>query len=233
MIGCEEAFATITGCKRCEVLRSRCAGGGGRSEDDVAGHRFGRGQTREFILKLSIGSAVFAIAMVSAQAFGQSGALDPAGTWLTEDGRAKIRLEHCGEGNEKLCGFVAWMKDALNDKGQPRTDLKNPDPAKRSRPSLGLQIMAGLKPEDPTHFAGEIYNADDGKMYAVTVAIEKPAEVEIRGCLLRFLCGSQTWARVADIAAPATTKLVSSAPAGKAAKLPASGRPHDNQPAAQ
>lgn len=171
--------------------------------------------------------------MVSAQAFGQSGALDPAGTWLTEDGRAKIRLEHCGENSEKLCGFVAWMKDALNDKGQPRTDVKNPDPAKRSRPNLGLEIMAGLKREDPTHFAGEIYNADDGKMYAVTVAIEKPAEVEIRGCLMRFLCGSQTWERVADIGPASITKLVSSATTGKAAKPPLLGHPHDNQPAAQ
>ena len=173
--------------------------------------------------------------MLSAHAFAQSGSLDPAGTWLTEDGRAKIRLEHCGEGNEKLCGFVAWMKDPLNEKGQPRTDLKNPDPAKRSRPSLGMEIMAGLKSEDPTHFAGEIYNADDGKMYNVTVSIDKPAEVAIRGCLLHFLCGSQTWERVADIVPAATTsaKLIPTATAGKAGKLPLSGHPHDNQPAAQ
>ena len=163
-------------------------------------------------MRLPICSAALGIAVImSAQAYAQGGAVDPVGTWLTEDGRAKIRTEHCGDSDEKLCGFVVWMKDPLNDKGQPRTDIKNPDPAKRGRPSLGMEIMEGLKAEDKTHFAGEIYNADDGKKYNVTVGIEKPTELEVQGCLLRFLCGSQTWARVADLPVPNTTKVVSSA----------------------
>ncbi len=176
-------------------------------------------------MRLLVGSAFLGLVLMSAHAFAQPASLDPVGTWLTEDGRAKIRLEKCGADNSGLCGYVAWMKDPLNDKGQPRTDIKNPDPAKRSRPSLGLQIIQDLKPEDKTHFAGEIYNADDGKKYEVTLAIDKPAELEVRGCLLHFLCGSQTWARVSDFAM--NTKMV----ATKVAK-PATGtapHPHDAQ----
>jgi uncharacterized protein (DUF2147 family) len=117
----------------------------------------------------------------------------------------------------------------VNDKGQPLTDIKNPDPAKRSRPSLGLQIMTDLKAEDETHYSGEIYNADDGKKYSITLGIETPAELEVRGCLLHFLCQTQTWARVADVAPP--TKMVST----KAAKPPTlSGQhPHDSQETAK
>ena len=178
-------------------------------------------------MRLPISCAVLGIMMISMPAFAQPAKLDPAGTWLTEDGRAKIRIEKCGEDNAKLCGFVAWMKDPTNEKGQPRTDIKNPDPAKRNRPSLGLELMEELKAEDSTHFSGEIYNAEDGKKYAVTLGIEKPAELEVRGCLLHFLCGSQTWTRVADLALPPANKVVSNTPKALAKTLPTGQRPHD------
>jgi len=176
-------------------------------------------------VRLPVSSALLGLAMMSTQAFAQPATLDPVGTWLTEDGRAKIRLEKCGANNAGLCGFVAWMKDPLTEEGKPRTDIKNPDPAKRNRPSLGMQIMTNLKAEDETQYAGEIYNADDGKKYSVTIGMESVAELEVRGCLLHFLCASQTWARVPD-GAPAT-KMVSTK-AGKPAGL-AGQHPHDSQ----
>ena len=153
------------------------------------------------------------------------------GTWQTEDGRAKIRMDKCDEGSSDMCGYVVWMSEPLNDKGQPRTDIKNPDPAKRGRPSLGMELMTNLKAEDPTHYAGEIYNADDGKKYNVTLGIEKPSELNVRGCLLHFLCGSQTWARVADIPLPANAKMVQTT--AKQMKSTAAVHPHDTTPAAR
>lgn len=186
-------------------------------------------------MKLPITSAVLWLAIMGVQAVAQPAPLDIAGTWQTEDGRAKIRTEKCGEGNADLCGYVVWLKEPLNDKGQPRTDIKNPDATKRSRPSLGMEIMVDLKPDDKTHYTGEIYNADDGKNYKVTVGIEKAEELEVHGCLLRILCGSQTWERVADIPLP-TTKLVATK-AGKASTpavahpAPAGVHPHEGQPA--
>lgn len=160
-------------------------------------------------MRFLVRTLVVAAALCGTQAKAQA-SLDVAGTWLTEDGRAKIKTEHCGD---KLCGYVVWMKQPLTDKGEPRTDLKNPDPAKRSRPSLGLELMSGLKAEDETHYSGQIYNADDGKMYDVTVSMEKAEELNIHGCLLRFLCGSQSWERVADLAVPGVaTKVVATVP---------------------
>src|SRR3954467_2106493 len=35
-------------------------------------------------------------------------AQDPSGTWLTEDGRARIRVEKCGPDQNHLCGYVVW-----------------------------------------------------------------------------------------------------------------------------
>jgi len=124
---------------------------------------------------------------------------DASGTWLTEDGRARIRTERCGPQNANLCGYVVWLKVPLNDKGQPRVDFKHPDPKKQTRPSLGLQLIMGLKPNPDGHYAGKIYNADEGKFYDVTMWSDQPTELSVRGCLLGFLCGSQTWNRVNDV----------------------------------
>lgn len=129
---------------------------------------------------------------------------DPTGTWLTEDGRAKVRVDRCGPGASNICGKIVWVKTPTTDAGAPRTDVKNPDPKKRSRPVIGLQILDGLKPEE-AKFTGEIYNADEGKMYSVSVERESGTELSVSGCLLKVLCGSQTWSRVPDVNQHAAT----------------------------
>jgi uncharacterized protein (DUF2147 family) len=125
--------------------------------------------------------------------------LDPSGTWLTEDGRARIRVEKCGPRQDKLCGYVVWLKSPLTDDGKPLVDLKNPDPAKRGRASLGHQMLLGLTPNADGHFEGKVYNSEDGKTYDVTVSSETPTTLKIRGCLMVVLCGSQTWTRANDV----------------------------------
>ena len=130
---------------------------------------------------------------------GEAGTLDPAGTWLTEDGQAKIKIEKCGTDNAHICGNVVWLKEPLDGKGHPKTDLKNPDPAKRSRTTIGMPLFTELTPDEDKVYAGEIYNAENGKSYDVTFRVEKPADLHVKGCMLSVLCGSQHWAKVADL----------------------------------
>lgn len=130
---------------------------------------------------------------------------DPSGTWLTGDGRAKIRIDRCGAGSRLVCGKVVWLKAPTTDAGAPRTDLKNPDPKKRARPVLGLQLIDGLKPDD-AKFSGDLYNIEEGKVYAVSLERESDSELSISGCVLRVLCGSQTWTRVPDVNQQAAAK---------------------------
>ncbi len=125
---------------------------------------------------------------------------DPSGTYLTQDGKARIRVEKCGAQNTNLCGFAVWLKTPLNDEGKPRVDFRNPDVKKQSRPSLGHQMLMGLAPNDDGKYEGKVYNAEDGKYYDVTVWTEKPNELTVRGCLLSFLCQSQTWVLKTDSA---------------------------------
>jgi uncharacterized protein (DUF2147 family) len=125
--------------------------------------------------------------------------LDPSGTWLTEDGRARIRVEKCGPAQDRVCGYVVWLKSPLTDDGQPRVDLKNPDTSKRGRLSLGHQILLGLTPNSEGQFEGKVYNSEDGKTYDVSVWSDNSASLKIRGCLVLVLCGTQTWTRTTDV----------------------------------
>jgi len=147
---------------------------------------------------------------------------DPSGTWLTGDGRAKVRIDRCGPAGANICGKVVWLKSPTTEDGLPRTDIKNPDPKKRNRPALGLPLLDNLKPED-TKFSGEIYNADEGKVYQVSLERESAQELSVSGCLLKVLCGSQTWTRVPDVNQQAAN-VASEAPA-PAPKAPAKAAP--------
>lgn len=120
---------------------------------------------------------------------------DPSGTWLTGDGRAKIQIDRCGANQHLVCGKVVWLKVPTTDTGAPRTDIKNPDPKKRARPVLGLQLIEGLRPDDGK-FSGQIYNVEEGKTYDVSMERESETELSVSGCLMKILCGSQTWTRV-------------------------------------
>ena len=115
------------------------------------------------------------------------------GVWAEEDGGAYIEIAPC---QDKLCGHIVWLKNPTDQNGQPQLDLNNPNPALRTRPILGLLIIAGLQPnDDNTYLEGQVYNSEDGKIYDVYLT---PAgdTMEVEGCLMKFLCDSQTWKRV-------------------------------------
>ena len=160
---------------------------------------------------------------------------DPTGTFLTEDGRARIRLEKCGPTNENVCGFVVWLDQPSNENGSPKTDLKNSDRRKTARPLLGHQLIMGLKPGEE-RFEGMIYNSEDGRSYEVGVWLAKPDELKVRGCLLAVLCATQTWIRKTDTV-PGQLASGTGQPGGPMADpewakpVPASGTAQQRRPA--
>lgn len=121
---------------------------------------------------------------------------DPSGVWITEDGRARVRVEKCGSARENLCGYIIWLKAGTS---VATTDVKNPDSRKARRAVLGHQLILGLKPNDEDHYEGLIYNADDGKTYDVDVWLAAASDLKVKGCLLGFLCGTQSWKRANDV----------------------------------
>ncbi len=131
-------------------------------------------------------TAVLAAIPATAQATG------PDGIWLTQAGDAKVRVSKCGAG---VCGVVVWLKDPIDPAtGKAQIDDKNPNPALARRRIIGLSLFSGMRPAGPNKWSGHIYNADDGKNYASSIAVAGPDALKVEGCVGGF-CGGETWSR--------------------------------------
>src|ERR1700729_3953395 len=116
-------------------------------------------------------------------------AADPTGDWRVADGVAHIRVAEC---NGSMWGAVAWEKEPGG------VDEHNPDVSKRSRPTLGIPVLINMKKKPGVdQWEGEAYNANDGKTYSSTIKPVGSDKLEIQGCVLGFLCGGETWTRIA------------------------------------
>jgi uncharacterized protein (DUF2147 family) len=148
--------------------------------------------------------AKFRYALILALIASPAAAATPKGDWLVEDKDAIIRIDSCGSA---LCGTVVWTKK------QGGLDENNPDPAKRSRPIMGLQLLLGMKPASDGRWEGDIYNPENGKTYTSRMWLKSDDMLRIEGCVLGFLCGGQDWTR---------TKLETPGAAGS--QRPATGK---------
>jgi uncharacterized protein (DUF2147 family) len=134
-------------------------------------------------------------------------AADPTGDWKVADGVAHIRVAECS-GN--MWGVVAWEQEPGG------VDEHNPDVSKRSRPTLGMPILINMKKKaSADQWEGEVYNAKDGKTYSSTIKPIGSDKLEIQGCVLGFLCGGETWTRIAGPIPPSPAPTVA-----KGAKTP-------------
>jgi hypothetical protein len=104
------------------------------------------------------------------------------------DGVADIRVAEC---NGSMWGVVAWEKVPGGH------DSNNPDVSKQSRLTLGMPILLDMKKKPGVdQWEGQVYNAKDGQSYSSTIRPIGSDQLEIRGCVMGFLCGGETWTRV-------------------------------------
>jgi Uncharacterized protein conserved in bacteria (DUF2147) len=148
-------------------------------------------------------------------------AADPQGAWLVEDKSAQIEVGIC---SGVLWGIVLWEQTAGRD-------TENPNPALRSRPTLGLPILLGMRPQAPlqappqqrpdpalTVWHGTIYNSLNGRTYDASVKLTGPDVLHLEGCVLGGLfCGGQNWTRVKT---PAASTAAAAASADVCSRIP-------------
>ena len=131
------------------------------------------------------------IAIAAPEAFAQ-GSGDPSGVWLTQAGDARVKVTKCGGG---ICGVIVWLREPIDSAtGKPATDSKNPNPALAKRPMIGLPLFSGMRPDGADRWSGQIYNADDGSMYASHIMLPGANTLRVQGCV-GVLCGGETWTR--------------------------------------
>jgi uncharacterized protein (DUF2147 family) len=152
----------------------------------------------------NVTTTTLAASVILLAAYGSALAADPTGDWRVADGVANIRVAQCGG---SMWGVVAWEK-------QPGgRDSNNPDASKQSRPTLGMPILLDMKKKaGADSWEGQVYNAKDGKTYSSSITPTDADHLDIRGCVLGFLCGGETWTRVGP--------PIASSPANSMAKSP-------------
>jgi uncharacterized protein (DUF2147 family) len=120
---------------------------------------------------------------------------DIAGLWIDHTQQGAVEIKPCGTA---MCGYIAWIKKPTDARGQPIADGNNPDPARRSTPLCGLQIIGDLsKPATGMRYnGGWIYNPEDGGKFDVDVRPVSKDQLEVHGFLgIRLLGESFIWRR--------------------------------------
>ncbi|MRR52404.1 MAG: DUF2147 domain-containing protein [Rhodocyclaceae bacterium] len=132
------------------------------------------------------------VLLTATTAFG-AGPSNILGLWKTDGGDSQLELFRCGE---KICGKIVWLKvpryiDSRDGPvGTIKVDRKNPDPALRNRPILGLQVMKGLTAKgDKRWEKGTCYDPETGKSYKCKMRLASPDRLELRGYIGISLIG--------------------------------------------
>jgi uncharacterized protein (DUF2147 family) len=109
------------------------------------------------------------------------------GVWRHPENGSHVEMSKCGD---KLCAKIVSVEDSQ------KVDDKNPDPALRNRPIIGLAIMTDAKKTGPATWTGSLYNRADGKTYAGTITVRSSDTLDLAGCVLSVFCKTLTWTRV-------------------------------------
>jgi len=153
-------------------------------------------------------TSLVAAALLTA-GFGPADAADPTGDWRVADGVANIRVAEC---NGAMWGVISWEKTAGG------VDGNNPDASKKTRLTLGMPVLLDMKKNaTKEEWDGQVYNAKNGKVYESTIKLASPDQLEIEGCVLGFLCGGETWTRVAGPIPSSPSNSPAHSPATKGA----------------
>jgi uncharacterized protein (DUF2147 family) len=130
---------------------------------------------------------------------GAAAAADPSieDRWLTEKKTAIVEIFRCA-GGDTLCGRVVWFRINPDEPNPQGLDLKNSDPALRTRPVCGLTVLYGFKARaEPNRWeGGMIYDPESGNTYHATMNFEADGTLHLRGYIGISLIGaSEVWTR--------------------------------------
>ena len=115
-----------------------------------------------------------AIALASL-CFGGAAANELDGTWLRDDGNARVRIAPCGD---RVCATNLWIGDT--SKGE----------------AVGDRLVMTLARQPDGTFSGDAYDAKRERTYSMTITAT-PGALTTRGCILgRLICRDVRWKAV-------------------------------------
>lgn len=116
------------------------------------------------------------------------------GKWINSSGEAHVEIYKKGV---QYFGKIVWLKAPKDEKGNPKTDYKNPVVSLRSRPILGMEMLQNFVYDDGKWTDGKIYDPKSGKTYSCNMNIKDNGDLNMRGYIGISLIGrSEVWKRV-------------------------------------
>ncbi len=119
-------------------------------------------------------------------------AADPSGTWRLDNGKITVKVRQCGG---EICANIVGLKEPTYKDGKAKIDKHNKNPALRNRPLMGLAVLSNMKPSGDGTWAGNIYNADDGRTYNATMTMSGNT-MKLKGCVAGIFCKTNTFKKV-------------------------------------
>lgn len=118
---------------------------------------------------------LLALALAGSSAVGAAFAGDLQGTWLRDDGNARVRIAPCGD---KVCAINLWIGDT--SKGE----------------STGDKLILTLARQPDGTFSGNAYDPKRDWTYSMTITASAGA-LTTRGCIFgRLICRDVSWKAV-------------------------------------
>ena len=117
----------------------------------------------------------------------------PIGLWKGEDATFEMF-----ESDGKLSARIVALSDPKANEGKEKTDIHNPEAAKRSHSIIGLVFICGLARKSDTRWEnGTIYDPHDGKTYSCAMDLQGRDQIKVRGFVGVILLGrNYVWTRV-------------------------------------
>ena len=133
-------------------------------------------------MKMSIKLVLSALAIAAAVA-PASATTGPYGDWMLNSGQLVVRAAPCG--GTGVCANVIWLPEPNNADGTPKLDLKNPNPAMKSRHLIGMPVLENMTPAGANTWRGQVYSSDDGSYYRATATVDGD-KLHVKGCWIVF-----------------------------------------------
>ena len=116
------------------------------------------------------------------------------GVWKNSSGKGHVQI-YKQEG--KYYGKIIWLLNDKDEKGQPKVDRKNSDPAQRSKPLIGLVMMRDFEYKNGEWANGYIYNPSDGNEYKAYLKMQDNSTLTVRGYVgFSWFGKTDIWTRV-------------------------------------
>ena len=134
---------------------------------------------------LTIVCALMAFAPALAQNFNDK-ADNIVGEYLTDRGGSKSKVRVTKNAQGTYDAQVFWVEKPLDDKGQKRKDVKNPDKGLRNVDIDKVVLVKGLKydAKGKEWTDTKIYDPGSGKIYSVDIEFKDAKTLKVYGNIL-------------------------------------------------